>query len=373
MKKRLPFILTLAGLVCLGLSILAMNYISSIPLWLPWICIVPATLLFVISFYICFVKAFQKGSRALHLSFLFLNILAALYTLCLGFLTLFAQALKDVHFSAWGRPLRIRKKIVHAVLVPGSEWARGPKSDCSGLDAVTREVLARLWYYDAQKEHASVPAFSRLIWILTSLGAYPHLLEKLHYCGLQEIEHARRTLAMANTYSGIEKTFADFPAMQGEKLGFFSNAWAELAEETLLDGCLIEDFNADLAEEASHHVADPAAAQMIRIILKEERYHAAVAWEILEYCLKQDPDAVEKKLRDKLERMPELSVSLSSELRSLIRRSNQAELLRHGRVPEEKWLPIYQRRLDMTRSKVARLLTFTRGGELASYLPDSVS
>jgi len=341
MRKYLPTLLFIAALVSLIASV-SYN-------------LAHATIVSFCLFCLCFVACMINLARKEKFLSSFILLILSMGG---GLISLLFHILEGIHFSAWGRPLRIRNKIAHAKLVSGNTWARGPKPDCSNLDATTREVLAKLWYYDAQKEHASVPAFARLIWILTSLGAKPRLLERLHYCGLQEIEHARRTLTLANAYADAEKSFDAFPSMMGEKLGFSSkHPWAELAAETVLDGCLIEDFNADLADEALSHTEDPAALQMMKIIAKEERFHATVAWEILEYCLEQDREAVSEKLKQQIQKLPNLPVELNTAMRKLISESNPVELRRHGRVPEEKWNPIYLQRREKTRARIEGMLS----------------
>jgi len=260
-------------------------------------------------------------------------------------------------FGAWGRPLRIRKKIAHAELAAGDQWARGPAPDCAQLDPTTRRALAELWYFDAKKEHASVPAFARLIWILTSLGASANLLEKLHYCGLQEIEHARRTLALANAYSETELSFEALPEMMNEKIGFDSNPWAKLAEENFWDGCLIEEFNADVADAAGRNASDPAASKMVRIIAKEERYHASVAWEILDLCLERDPEGVKRVLRKAIRKIPaQGTFCYSAETMALVKKSDPELLRSHGRVSPEQWQPLYEIRIEKIRARVANLI-----------------
>jgi CRP-like cAMP-binding protein len=105
-------------------------------------------------------------------------------------------------FGAWGRPLRVRGKVVHPRIRAGSEWAVGETPDVTVLDAHTRKTLAAWWLRDAQKEHASVPAFARLAWQLTALGAPADLLERAYVAGLQEIDHARRCFALVSAYRG---------------------------------------------------------------------------------------------------------------------------------------------------------------------------
>jgi hypothetical protein len=303
-------------------------------------------------------RLIQKKEFAFNFLALLANLLGVGLSIGGGILTLFVAAISTAGtLGAWGRPLRLNKKITQASLVKGEHWSAGPLPDVSVLDPITRQALEQLWYFDAQKEHASVPAFARLIWILTSLGAPALLLKKLHYCGLQEIEHARRTLALANAYGDSEKTFAPLPAMMGETLGFSSHPWVELAKETFWDGCLIEEFNADVAQAAAEQAEDPAALQMVTMIAKEERFHAQVAWDILELCLEKEPEAVRKVLAKAMSQIPSKGAfCYSTSTLALADKANPELLRKHGRVLKEHWQPMYEKRVSAVCERIQSLI-----------------
>jgi hypothetical protein len=116
-----------------------------------------------------------------------------------GFLVWFIEAMGKVDWTsggAWGRPLRVRGRILHPKLREGSDWTRGAHPDAAGLDEATRAALEALWLHDAQKEHASVPAFARISWLLAAVGAPAELIEGAHRTALEEIDHARRCFAL---------------------------------------------------------------------------------------------------------------------------------------------------------------------------------
>jgi hypothetical protein len=71
----------------------------------------------------------------------------------------------------------VRGKILHPRLRGGADWTLGARPDVSRLDRPTRAALEALWLHDAQKEHASVPAFSRVSWMLAAVGAPAELGE----------------------------------------------------------------------------------------------------------------------------------------------------------------------------------------------------
>lgn len=294
----------------------------------------------------------------------FMSLASFVLSILMGLLSIWAvliswgvPKLGGGSWGAWGRPLRLRKKITHAGFIEGKTWSRGPQPNCSSLDPITRKALAQLWYFDAKKEHASVPAFARLVWIMTALGAPAKILEKLHHCGLQEIEHTRRTLALANAYADTEMSFDALPEMLEEKMISSSDPLATLAEESLLDGCLVEEYNADVAEEALKQVEDPAVESIVKAIVREERFHAAVAWEILEWCLLKGGESVRQTLQKAMRALPEVgSFCYSEETLALYRQANPDLLRRHGRVGMDLWQPLYQRRLEILRGKIEEML-----------------
>ena len=102
-------------------------------------------------------------------------------------LTVLANMGGGMSGGAWGRPLRIRGRQRHPQLREGSDWTRGARPNAEGLDPDTRAALDALWLHDAQKEHASVPAFSRISWMLAAVGAPAELLEWSHRAALEEI------------------------------------------------------------------------------------------------------------------------------------------------------------------------------------------
>src|SRR5690606_4020321 len=112
-----------------------------------------------------------------------------------------------------GRPLRVRGRLVSARLRGGADWTRGPRPSAEGLDAATRAALEALWLHDARAEHASVPAFARLSWLLAAAGAPAELLARAHRAALEEIEHAERCFALAAGYGGRAHTVEPMPEL----------------------------------------------------------------------------------------------------------------------------------------------------------------
>jgi hypothetical protein len=58
--------------------------------------------------------------------------------------------------------------------------------------------------------------------------------------------------------------------------------------ESFIDGCLGEAVEAKTLLRASARVSDPALRKMLARTAHEEGQHAALAWEIVEWCVRRD-------------------------------------------------------------------------------------
>jgi hypothetical protein len=259
-------------------------------------------------------------------------------------------------FAPWGRPLRLRGALIEADLVPGTGWAAGPEPECAGLSDATRLALATLWHHDAQKEHSSVPAFGRLAWVLTGLGAPAELLAGCHRAALEEIEHARRCFALAGGYAGAPQSAAPVPEILRAGLAVEGDPLLTIALETLRDGCLIEDFNADVAERAAAAASDPAAKALAEIIARDERSHADLAWQILAWCGQRGGEPLRRAIAAEVAALPSAGPrAYADDEAPLVAAADPAALVAHGRVPADQWAPIYARRLALTRVRALAL------------------
>jgi hypothetical protein len=88
----------------------------------------------------------------------------------------------------------------------GDDWTFGEQPNAPELDARTRDALAALWWQDAQHEHASVPAFARISWLLAAAGAPADLMAWAHRAAIEEIAHARACFALAAGYARRSRT-----------------------------------------------------------------------------------------------------------------------------------------------------------------------
>lgn len=283
--------------------------------------------------------------------------IAGAVVLLLGFLWLLV-GLASALGGAWGRPLRVGGEQVRAKLGSGTRWADGPRPQVDGLDAVTRGALGRMWLHDAIKEHGSVPAFAQLSWELAALGAPASLLARCQTSALQEISHAQRCFAAVEAYLDTSVHVDAIAAATG---GFGRRAGTlrcakRVALETLEDGCLIEDLNADFAERAHVLAVDPAISSLTATIAREEREHAELAWDILAFCIALHPE-VARAVRARLARLPtRIAIPYDTATATIVTQADPTALAAHGRVPFAEWLPLFEHRRAATILRAEALL-----------------
>ncbi len=262
--------------------------------------------------------------------------------------------------GAWGRPLRVRGKQLHCGLREGSDWTEGERPDPTGLDDATRRALELLWLHDAQKEHASVPAFSRVSWMLAAVGAPADLLEWCHRAAIEEIEHTRRCFALAAGYGGRSHCVLPMPELASS----FGSAedgrdpLVILAEESLADGCQLEDYNADVAAACAIVCKEPVTRGVLEQIAVEERSHADLSWAILEWLLAHHRDRVAPALEQglaALEAYPR-PTAVGRDKVTAVGRADPQQMLAHGRLPDARWAELWALRMDRTRDRLRPML-----------------
>ena len=256
-----------------------------------------------------------------------------------------------------GRPLRVRGNRVHPSLTPGSDWASGARPDPAGLDEDTRRALEALWLRDAQLEHASVPAFSRLSWLLASAGAPAELIEWSHRAAIEEISHARACFALAAGYGGRAFTVEPMPELSAGLDGA-GDPRVTLAVESLADGCQLEDFNADLAAACAASCEEPVTRAVLDKIAREERSHAELAWAVLTWTISRHRDVVLAPLATATralvaQRRP---TAVATDHQALVARASERALRAYGRLPDARWQVLWNERLVATRARLELML-----------------
>ena len=285
------------------------------------------------------------------------GILASITAPVIGLFSLMALAIGALG-SGWGRPLRIRGRQLHPELREGSDWTSGDRPEAAGLDPATRNALAVLWLHDAQKEHASVPAFSRISWMLAAVGAPADLMAWSHRAALEEIEHAQKCFALAAGYGGTAYTVEPMPELLVDGIDCSANPLVTLATESLGDGCQLEDFNADVAAECATFCEEPVTRAVLEQIAREERSHAEFSWALLGWLMLHATETVRPAIEDRLRRLHEIRrpTAVSWQKHRLVAAADEDQLRRHGRLPDQRWGELWLERLEATGRRANALL-----------------
>jgi hypothetical protein len=260
--------------------------------------------------------------------------------------------------AGWGRPLRVRGRQLHPELRRGSDWTLGDGPEVSDLSEASRRALAALWLHDAQKEHASVPAFSRISWLLAAAGAPADLVAWAHRAALEEIDHARRCFALAAGYGGQHWTAEPMPDLLLGGLDCDGSPLVRLASESIDDGCQLEDFNADVAAACARDCQDPVTRAVLEQIAREERSHAGFSWAVLGWTLERDPVGVRAVIEQRVGKLGRIRrpTAVSWQKWPLVAAADPRELAAHGRIADERWAELWQLRLAATRERLGQLL-----------------
>jgi len=189
----------------------------------------------------------------------------------------------DLFRFGHGRPCTIDGRRVHVALgkpLPPAYEAR---------------ALSEYWRRAAELERASVVAFQRLSLSLAALGAPRELLDECLRAADDEVRHSELARARAEQSSERHLEFDEHARWlsPGATPGF-----AELARESLVDGCIGEGVAARVLDAAAGEAADPLLARELTEVAADEARHAELAWGLLAWCLERDRAAVTRELED---------------------------------------------------------------------------
>ncbi len=186
-------------------------------------------------------------------------------------------------------------------------------------------------------------------------------MRRAHQSCLQEIDHAERCFSLASAYAGEDLGVQDMPALNagGESLPRNrTKALVKVATEALVDGALLEDFNAELAATALADVRDPAVRAALERVVEDERDHARLAWDIIAFCIDRGGEPVRNALTARFAKIPPHTHSLYDE--DLAARvaafDDKSALYAHGRVREERIQAVFADRRAFAVGKLASLL-----------------
>ena len=187
---------------------------------------------------------------------------------------------------AIGRPLLIDGRPRTARAVESAAWtspadAPGATPDLAGLDATTRQALARHWLDVAALEHASVASFARFTLELLALGAPPALLAESQRAAIDEVEHARLAYALARAYAG--RSFGPGP-LDLSAVALRTGA-REVVRALVMEACVGETLGVAEALAIADRVRDPILRGTHARIAVDEQRHAELAWRSLAWLL----------------------------------------------------------------------------------------
>jgi hypothetical protein len=137
---------------------------------------------------------------------------------------------------------------------------------------------------EAAFEHASIAAFARTSLELLAHGAPPELVAGAHAAALDEVEHARIAYALASRYA---RKPVGPGALPDATRAMTQRGLAELAVETLVDGCAGEAAAALVLREAARRAKSGELAGQLDGMAEDEERHAELAWRTLAWALRE--------------------------------------------------------------------------------------
>ncbi len=201
--------------------------------------------------------------------------------------------------SAGGRGRQLRRfgRVLLPRLRPGSDWSSGV--DAIAIEDAARAGLAARWRENARTEHASVGAFAVLTMDLLALGAPPELLASAHRDGLDEIRHTQMCLGLAAAIDGVDLSPAPFPESRRARALPRTRvlALARLAVDSLVDGVLHEGVSARTLARLARLAESSAIRETLAALAADEGRHAAHAWHVVQWCVREGGEPVLQALR----------------------------------------------------------------------------
>ena len=169
-----------------------------------------------------------------------------------------------------------------------------------------RARLAAAWRENARTEHASVGAFAVLTMDLLALGAPPELLASAHRDGLDEIRHAQMCLGLAAAIDGVDLSPAPFPESRSARALPRTRvlAHARLAGDSLVDGVLHEGVSARTLARLARLAELSAIRETLAVLAADEGRHAAHAWHVVQWCVREGGEPVVQALRGAVRVLP---------------------------------------------------------------------
>ena len=189
----------------------------------------------------------------------------------------FTVRLQYEDFCGEGRPLIVEGEARVAALVSGTGWG-------TGATAQPHPAVAEHWLRAALQEHASVASFARFALELMGVGAPAVLLADTARAMRDEVRHAELAFGLARRFGA--KALTPGPLDAGPVR---SMALCDVVVATVREGCIGETLAAAQAELAARRATDPEVAEALQEIAADEARHAALAWQVVQWALSEDP------------------------------------------------------------------------------------
>lgn len=179
-----------------------------------------------------------------------------------------------------GRPFRGPFGPRRARATRRSDWT-------DALPLERKEVDARLaakWESAALAEHASIASFAQLSLDLLELGAPPDLVRRCHVAAIEEIDHAKKSFALASAHAGepVGPSALRVPRLRRRA------TFARVRHESILDGCLNEARAAEALRAEAARAPEARVREMLSRIADDEDGHVRLAEDIVRFCTERD-------------------------------------------------------------------------------------
>jgi len=130
-----------------------------------------------------------------------------------------------------------------------------------------------------------------------------------------------------------------------------------LAVESLEDGCLLEDFNADVAAACEAACEERATKDVLARIAREERSHAEFSWELLRWLVARGGSRVARAIERRAAALDGVKrpTAVSAEKAALVAAADPVQMRLHGRLADAEWAALWDARVESTRRRVRSL------------------
>lgn len=237
----------------------------------------------------------------------------------------------ELGMCAEGRPLRL-------------DQAKCVAAEPQLLAAGSERVLAAAGYAaDAQMECISIAAFLQLALELMAAGGPESLVQRAFAAAEDELRHTLQCQALT-AYLGGELGSCVWPEVAVRSFESRQALLERLAVESYEDGCVGEGIAARQLACGSRHAADSGIASTLRAIARDEAAHAALAWDVLQFCIHKGGSPVRAAIQ-----------ACAKRVRALPWAHEPApDLTRYGRIPPDKLAQLARMHIDTAHMRAVQ-------------------